>query len=59
LPGTIGFSRVRSNELDYHANPIALIAGDTRRLRAVLDLGCATSYHAEFVARPAKARSER
>jgi len=38
-------------------DPPALLAGDTRRLRAVLDLGCATPEHAAFVARLAKARS--
>jgi hypothetical protein len=36
-------------------DPRALISGDRRRLRAVLDLGCATPEHAEFVARLAKA----
>ena len=35
----------------------ALVAGDTRRLRGVLDLGCATNEHSRaFVARLAKAR---
>jgi len=38
-------------------DPRALISGDTRRQRAVLDLGCATPEHAAFVARLAKARS--
>jgi len=38
-------------------DPPALLAGDTRRLRAVVDLGCATPEHAAFVARLAKARS--
>jgi Uma2 family endonuclease len=38
-------------------DPLALISGDTRRQRAVLDLGCATPEHAKFVARLAKARS--
>jgi hypothetical protein len=37
-------------------DPQALIKGDTRRLRAVLDLGFATPEHAEFVARLAHAR---
>jgi hypothetical protein len=37
-------------------DPQALLRGDTRRLRAVLDLGCATPEHAEFVARLAAAR---
>lgn len=32
-------------------DPQALIEGDTRRLRAVVDLGLATPEHAEFVAR--------
>ena len=36
-------------------DPQALIAGDTRRLRAVLDLGFATAEHAEFVASMARA----
>jgi Uma2 family endonuclease len=40
-------------------DPNALIAGDTRRLRAVLDLGFGTPEHAQFVARLARARSER
>jgi Putative restriction endonuclease len=35
-------------------DPQALIRGDTRRLRTVLDLGFATPEHAEFVARLAK-----
>jgi Uma2 family endonuclease len=39
-------------------DPAALIAGDTRRLRTVLDLGCATPEHAAFVARLAEARSK-
>ena len=38
-------------------DPSALLANDTRRLRAVLDLGCATAEHAELVARLAKARA--
>ncbi len=38
-------------------DPNALVAGDTRRLRAVLDLGFATPEHAEFVVRLAKART--
>jgi hypothetical protein len=37
-------------------DPQALIRGDGRRLRAVVDLGCATPEHAEFVARLAAAR---
>jgi Uma2 family endonuclease len=37
-------------------DPIALVSGDTRRLRAVVDLGCATPEHAVFVARLAEAR---
>jgi Uma2 family endonuclease len=32
-------------------DPIALLNGDVRRLHAVIDLGCATAQHAEFVAR--------
>jgi Uma2 family endonuclease len=39
-------------------DPDALLASDTRRLRAVLDLGCATPEHAAFVARLAAARSK-
>jgi Uma2 family endonuclease len=37
-------------------DPQALIKGDTRRLRAVVDLGCATPEHAGFVARLAQSR---
>jgi Uma2 family endonuclease len=37
-------------------DPVALLNGDTRRLRAVLDLGCATPEHAAFVARLAESR---
>jgi Uma2 family endonuclease len=37
-------------------DPEALVRGDARRLRAVLDLGCATPEHAAFVARLAAAR---
>ena len=37
-------------------DPAALLNGDTRRLRAVVDLGCATTNHAAFVARLAGAR---
>ncbi len=33
-------------------DPVALLAGDRKRLRAVVDLGCATPEHAAFVARP-------
>ena len=36
-------------------DPAALLAGDRRRLRAVVDLGCATPEHAAFVARLAEA----
>jgi Uma2 family endonuclease len=32
-------------------DPVALLKGDRRRLRAVVDLGCATPEHASFVAR--------
>jgi Uma2 family endonuclease len=38
-------------------DPWALIQGDRRPLRAVLDQGCATSEHAVFVARLAAART--
>jgi hypothetical protein len=37
-------------------DPKALLAGDTRRLRAVVEMGCSTPEHAEFVARLATAR---
>jgi Uma2 family endonuclease len=37
-------------------DPAALVHGDTRRLRTVVDLGCATTRHAEFVARLVGAR---
>jgi hypothetical protein len=37
-------------------DPQALLRCDTRRLRAVVDLGCATPEHAEFVARLEAAR---
>ena len=37
-------------------DPQALVKGDRRRLRAVVDLGCATAEHAAFVARLAAAR---
>jgi Uma2 family endonuclease len=37
-------------------DPAALLNGDTRRLRAVVDLGCATTNHAAFAARLAGAR---
>ena len=30
---------------------MALLKGDTRQLRAVVDLGCATTHHAAFLAR--------
>ena len=38
-------------------DPEALLRGDTRRLRAVLDRGLATAEHAELVARLAAARA--
>jgi Uma2 family endonuclease len=37
-------------------DPAALLAGDTRQLRAVVERGCATPEHAAFVARLAAAR---
>ena len=37
-------------------DPVALLKGDRRRLRAVVDLGCATPEHAAFVARLAAGR---
>jgi Uma2 family endonuclease len=36
-------------------DPVALLSGDTRRLRAVVDLGCGTPEHASFAARLAAA----
>jgi Uma2 family endonuclease len=36
--------------------PAALLNGDTRRLRAVIDMGCATAEHTAFVARLAGGR---
>ena len=39
-------------------DPAALLVGDRRRLRAVLDLGCATPEHAAFVAQLAAARRQ-
>jgi Uma2 family endonuclease len=38
-------------------DPAALLNGDTRRLRTVVDLGCGTPEHAAFVARLAEARA--
>jgi Uma2 family endonuclease len=38
-------------------DPQALLKGDRQRLRAVVDLGCATTEHAAFVARLAAART--
>jgi Uma2 family endonuclease len=40
-------------------DPRALVKGDRRRLRGVLDLGCATPEHAAFLARLAAARKTR
>jgi hypothetical protein len=37
-------------------DPAALLAGDIRRLQAVVELGCATPEHAAFIARLATAR---
>jgi Uma2 family endonuclease len=37
-------------------DPVALLKGDTRRLRAVVDLGCATPEHTAFVAALAERR---
>ncbi len=37
-------------------DPVALLQGDRRRLRAVVELGCATPEHAEFVAKLAARR---
>lgn len=38
--------------------PAALLAGDIRRLQAIVDLGCATEDHAAFVARLTAARAK-
>jgi Uma2 family endonuclease len=38
-------------------DPVALFASDWHRLRAVVELGCATPEHAAFVTRLAAARS--
>jgi Uma2 family endonuclease len=38
-------------------DPHALLTGDRKRLRAVVDLGCAAPEHAAFVARLAAART--
>ncbi len=38
-------------------DPVALMAGDTRRQRAVLDQGCATPEHAAFVSRLSGAKN--
>jgi Uma2 family endonuclease len=40
-------------------DPQALLTGDRQRLRAVLDLGCATPEHPTFVARLAATRNQR
>jgi hypothetical protein len=40
-------------------DPEALIRGDGRRLRAVVDLGCATPEHATFATRLTAARYRR
>jgi Uma2 family endonuclease len=39
-------------------DPNALLKGDRRRLRAVIDLGCATPEHAAFVSRLARIRKK-
>ena len=39
-------------------DPQALIQGDRRRLREIVDLGCATPEHAEFVAKLAAFRDQ-
>ncbi len=39
-------------------DPVALLEGDTRRLRAVVDLGCATPEHADFMAGLAGAKGK-
>jgi Uma2 family endonuclease len=39
-------------------DPEALLNGDTQRLRAIVDLGCATADHTAFVARLAGARRQ-
>ena len=54
-PGTDGIYR---SEIfpGLWLDPGTLLAGDRKRLRAVVDLGCATPEHAAFVARLAAAR---
>ncbi len=37
-------------------DPLALLKGDMRRVRAVVDLGCATQEHTDFLARLVQAR---
>jgi hypothetical protein len=39
-------------------DPAALLAGDSRRLRDLVNLGCATPEHAAFVARLAAVRND-
>jgi len=45
----------------FHAllwlDPAALLVSDIHRLQAIVDLGCATPEHAEFVKKLAAARS--
>jgi hypothetical protein len=39
-------------------DPAALLAGDTWKLQAVVDLGCATTEHAAFIAKLAAVREK-
>ena len=43
---------------DFGSNRTALLAGDIRRLQAVVDLGCATPEHAAFITRLATIRDQ-
>jgi hypothetical protein len=37
-------------------DPVALLSGDTRRIQAVVDLGCSSAEQAEFVVKLAQSR---
>jgi hypothetical protein len=54
----LGFDPIYRSEVfpGLWLDPLALLARGTRRFRAVLDLGFATTEHIDFVARLAKAR---
>jgi hypothetical protein len=55
-PGPDGLSRSETFP-GLWLDPRALLKGDMRRLRALVDLGCATAKHSAFVARLAAART--